>query len=121
MIEPALIDDALRILHVDLLSRGATAEQLSEWLWAAHWFPHLNYEPQILALADALPADWRTGERCDPQILLQFPQVGPAPDITFHLDEEPAWAGNKRYRRIVGVPLSPWSQANGGLLVKHGE
>ncbi|MFL5860955.1 MAG: hypothetical protein ACJ780_09280 [Solirubrobacteraceae bacterium] len=120
VIEQRLIDDALRILHLDLLSRGATAEQLGEWLWGAHWFPHLNYAPEILALGDALPGDWRTGERCDPQILLQFPHVGPVPLVTFHLDEEPAWAAGKRYRRIVGVPLSRWSEANGGLLVKDG-
>jgi hypothetical protein len=120
VIDPALVDDALRILHLDLLNRGASREQLSDWLWGAHWFPHLNYEPQILALADALPGEWRTGERCDPQILLQFPHSGPVPEVTFHLDEEPTWAGGKRYRRIVGVPLSRWSQANGGLLVKRG-
>jgi hypothetical protein len=119
VIDPSLIDDALRILHLDLLSRGASTEQLTDWLWGAHWFPHLNYEPPILALADALPEEWRTGERCDPQILLQFPHVGPVPEVTFHLDEEPAWASGKRYRRIVGVPLSRWSQANGGLLVKR--
>ena len=49
------------------------------------------------------------------------PLLGEREAVDFHLDEEPAWAGNKRYRRIVGVPLSPWSQANGGLLVKQGE
>ncbi|HEY2321160.1 MAG TPA: hypothetical protein VGH67_22820 [Solirubrobacteraceae bacterium] len=120
VIDPGLIDDALRTIHLDLLSRGASAEELSQWLWGAHWFPHLNYEPQILALAEALPDDWRIGERCDPQILLQFPHVGPVPGVTFHLDQEPAWADGKRYRRIVGVPLSRWSRDNGGLLVKHG-
>ena len=121
IIDPGLIDDALRIIHLDLLSNGASAEQLGEWLWGTHWFPHLRYEPQIIALAEALPAEWRTGERCDPQILLQFPHVGPVPEVTFHLDQEPTWAEGKRYRRIVGVPLSRWSQANGGLLVKHGD
>jgi hypothetical protein len=121
VLDSALIDAALRTLHLDLLSRGASAQQLSDWLWGAHWFPHLNYEPQILALAEALPDEWRRGELCDPQILLQFPHVGPAPDITFHLDEEPAWAGGKRYQRIVGVPLSRWSRENGGLLVKQGD
>lgn len=112
-----LIDGALRLLHLDLLQRGASAEELSQWLWGAHWFPHLRYEPEVVALADALPADWQTGDRCDPQILLQFPHSGPVPEITFHIDQEPAWAGEKRYRRIVGVPLSSWHRANGGLLV----
>lgn len=116
-----LINDALRLIHTDLLERGASAEELGTWLWGAHWFPHLRYDPAITALADALPEDWQTGERCDPQILLQFPHVGPEPEITFHVDREPTWAGDKRYRRIVGVPLSRWCQDNGGLIVKSGD
>jgi hypothetical protein len=115
------IEDALRALHLDLLVRGASAEELGQWLWAAHWFPHLTYSEPITALADALPRDWCTGERCDPQILLQFPHTGPEPEITFHVDLEPEWAAGRRYRRIVGVPLSRWHRDNGGLLVKAGD
>jgi hypothetical protein len=113
-----LVDDALRLLHIDLLEHGHSARALSEWLWAMHWFPHLNRRDEILALAQALPARWRSGMLCDPQILLQFPHVGAEPEIVFHLDEEPPWAGGRRYVRIVGVPLSPWRQDNGGLLVQ---
>ena len=51
----ALVDDALRLLHLDLLQRGASAAELGEWLWGAHWFPHLKHAPAITALADALP------------------------------------------------------------------
>lgn len=116
-----LVDGALRVLHLDLLRRGASAEEMGGWLWGAHWFPHLVYEPAIAALAEALPAQWRTGVRCDPQILLQFPHVGPVPEITFHTDEEPAWAEGRRYRRIVGVALSRWHRDNGALLVKRGD
>lgn len=112
------IDAALRMLHLDLLERGASAEELGSWLWGMHWFPHLNEREEILALAEALPAAWRTGRICDPQILLQFPHVGPEPGISFHLDQEPAWAEGRAYRRIVGVPLSPWREQNGGLLVQ---
>lgn len=114
----ALVDDALRLLHLDLLQRGASAAELGEWLWGAHWFPHLRHSPAITAIADALPRPWRSGARCDPQILLQFPHVGPVPDINFHLDQEPDWAGTRRYRRIVGVPLTPWRAENGGLIIK---
>ena len=113
-----LVDDALRLLHLDMLEHGHSAQTLSEWLWAMHWFPHLNQRDEILALARALPASWRGGTLCDPQILLQFPHVGPEPEIVFHLDEEPAWADGRRYARIVGVPLSPWRRDNGGLLVE---
>jgi hypothetical protein len=113
----ALVDDALRSLHVDLLGRGASAQELGNWLWSAHWFPHLVYSEQVTALADALPEEWRTGERCDPQILLQFPHSGPEPEITFHVDQEPPWANGRRYRGIVGIALSRWGRDNGGLLV----
>jgi len=115
------VDEALRLLHLDLLERGADARQLSDWLWAAHWFPHLNYRDEITALATHLPEAWQAGRRADPQILLQFPHVGPVPDITFHVDEEPAWAAGRPYARIVGVPLSPWRRENGGLLVRQGD
>jgi hypothetical protein len=115
------IDDALRLLHLDLLERGASAEELSEWLWGTHWFPHLRESEEVLALAGSLPEKWRRGRMCDPQILLQFPHVGPEPAISFHLDQEPPWAGERPYLRIVGVPLSPWRGDNGGLLVQTAE
>lgn len=118
VVPQALVDDALRLLHIDLLEFGHSAETLSEWLWAMHWFPHLNHRDEILALAEALPAGWRGGRLCDPQILLQFPHVGAEPQISFHVDSEPPWAAGRRYVRIVGVPLSPWRRENGGLLVK---
>ncbi|HEY0344672.1 MAG TPA: phytanoyl-CoA dioxygenase family protein [Solirubrobacteraceae bacterium] len=121
ILAPELVDGALRLLHLDLLQRGATADTLADWLWSAHWFPHLNHHPAVVALAEALPPGWTTGTLCDPQIILQFPHVGPDPDITFHVDEEPHWAQARRYLRIVGVPLSSWREENGGLLVRLAE
>jgi hypothetical protein len=115
------IDGVLRLLHLDLLERGASAEELSRWLWEVHWFPHLRERAEVFALAESLPQEWRTGQICEPQILLQFPHVGPEPEITYHLDQEPAWAGERPYLRIVGVPLSSWRGGNGGLLVQTAE
>lgn len=115
-----LVQDALRVLHLDLLQRGASASELGEWLWGAHWFPHLRRDPAIMALERVLAPEWRGGELCDPQILLQFPHTGPEPEITFHLDQEPEWAAGRGYRRIVGIPLSRWRAENGGLLVRMG-
>jgi hypothetical protein len=120
-VPPERIDDALRLLHLDVLQRGVAADELGRWLWAMHWFPHLNHHASILALAEGLPDSWRIGTLCDPQILLQFPHVGPEPEITLHRDVEPDWAQGRRYGRIVGVPLSPWRRENGGLLVQRGE
>lgn len=118
-IGPDLVDAALRRIHLELLEKGASAEVLSKWLWATHWFPGLCYHDDILALATALPPEWRTGTMCDPQILLQFPHTGPEPEITFHVDQEPEWAAGRRYLRIVGIALSPWTRANGALLVRQ--
>jgi hypothetical protein len=115
------VDGALRLLHLDLLQRGASADELGEWLWETHWFPHLREREEVLALASSLPEEWQAGRICEPQILLQFPHVGPEPEISFHLDQEPAWAGDRTYLRIVGVPLSPWRGDNGGLLVQTAE
>src|SRR3954447_26832659 len=84
------VDDALRLLHVDMMERGIDAKELSEWLWGMHWFPHLRFRDEIAALAEALPAEWREGTACEPQILLQFPHVGDdEPEISFHMDQEP--------------------------------
>lgn len=116
-----LVDDVLRLLHLDLLEQGHSAQTMGEWLWGMHWFPHLNRRDEILAVERALPAAWRSGTLCDPQILLQFPHVGPEPEISFHTDEEPPWADGRRYVRIVGVPLTPWHRENGGLLVREGD
>lgn len=93
-----LIDDVLRLLHIDWLERGHSAQTLGEWLWGMHWFPHLTHRNEILALARSLPTEWQTGKLCDPQILLQCPHVGPEPDIVFHVDEEPHWAQGRQYR-----------------------
>jgi hypothetical protein len=117
----AHVDAVLRLLHLDLLEHGHDAARLSEWLWGAHWFPHLRGAPEMAALRDALPAEWRTGTPCEPQILLQFPHAGPEPEITFHVDQEPDWAAGQRYARIVGVPLSPWRRDNGGLLYESAD
>lgn len=57
VIPRALIDDALRLLHIDLLRRGASTAELSEWLWGMHRVPHLRQRPPIVALREALPDD----------------------------------------------------------------
>jgi len=75
----ALVDDALRLLHLDMLEHGHSVRTLSEWLRAMHWFPHLNQRDEILALAQALPAQWLSGTLCDPQILLQSRTSDPNP------------------------------------------
>jgi hypothetical protein len=110
-------ESALRHIHRDIVRHGLPQEWLGAWLWNSHWFPHLKWDPEIVALLEHLPERLREGELCDPQILLQMPDEGDETDITSHVDREPDWAGGRPYRRIVGVALSPNNRANGGIVV----
>ena len=110
------IEATLRLLHLDLLERGASAEELSSWLWGAHWFPHLKWDPPLVELASHLPGELRDGEMCDPQIVLQPPDEGDH-ELAAHVDEVPAWANGRGYLRIVGVALTVAGADDGGLVV----
>jgi len=111
-----VVDAALRHIHLDVVERGLPADTLGSWLWSAHWFPHLRWDPPVVALAWHLPEELRDGEMCDPQILLQPPDNGES-SVAPHVDEEPGWANGRRYRTIVGVALTPAHAENGGLRV----
>ena len=110
-------DDALRLIHLDVVRNGLPVEWVGEWIWSAHWFPHLKWEPAIVALAEQLPPELRAGEICDPQILLQPPDDCEEQPLVSHTDQEPKWAAGRHYLRIVGVALSPAHARNGGLVV----
>jgi hypothetical protein len=108
----------LRHIHRDIVTHGLPQEWLGQWLWSAHWFPHLKWDAQITALLDHLPERLRDGELCDPQILLQMPdEDGADGSLTSHVDQTPDWANGRDYRRIVGVALSANDRTNGGLVV----
>lgn len=110
------IDDVLRLIHINWLICDEI--EIGRWVWSRDWFPHLKYAEEIHALADSLPFDWkRKDTKCDPQIILQFPHTGTEPEITMHTDKEPDWAEDRRYSRIVGVPLSRWTERNGSLIL----
>ena len=111
------IEEALRHLHLDVVRRGLASDVLGSWLWSSHWFPHLRWDPPIIALVGHLPDELRTGELCDPQIILQPPDTCEDQPLTSHVDQEPPWANGRRYKTIVGVPLTPAHAANGGLVV----
>jgi hypothetical protein len=111
------VDRALRHIHLDLVERGLPSEELSGWLWAAHWFPHLKWDEEIVGLLETVPPELRDGELCDPQILLQPPDALQEVALESHIDQEPDWANGRRYRRILGVALGPNRATNGGLRV----
>jgi ectoine hydroxylase-related dioxygenase (phytanoyl-CoA dioxygenase family) len=117
IVPPEAVEAALRHIHVDLVRRGLPSETLSKWLWSSHWFPHLRWDPPIVALTSYLPEELREGELCDPQILLQPPDNCEDQPLVSHVDQEPEWAQGRRYQRIVGVALTPARAENGGLVV----
>jgi Phytanoyl-CoA dioxygenase (PhyH) len=112
------VDRALRHIHRDVATRGLPQEWLAEWLWNAHWFPHLRWDDEIRSLVDHLPAAHRDGELCDPQIVGQMPDdPDAAVELESHVDQLPEWAGERPYTRILGVALTRNGPENGGLTV----
>ncbi|HWG55884.1 MAG TPA: hypothetical protein VNT58_05105 [Gaiellaceae bacterium] len=111
------IEAALRHLHLDVVRNGLPPEWLAEWLWTAHWFPHLKWDAPIVSLLDHLPLRLRTGQLCDPQIVVQPPDEAEEVELVAHVDQEPEWANGRRYLRIVGVALTRNHARNGGLVV----
>jgi hypothetical protein len=118
VVPPAAVDRVLRHIHRDVATRGLPQEWLSQWLWSAHWFPHLRWDEEVLALLEHLPADLRDGELCDPQIVGQMPDDPEAEvELRSHVDQLPDWANGRPYRRILGVALTRNGPENGGLTV----
>jgi hypothetical protein len=111
------IERALRLIHLEVIRNGLPVETISDWLWSAHWFPQLKWHPAITGLVEHLPPELREGQLCDPQILLHPPDDCDEQPLTPHVDQEPAWAEERRYIRIVGVPLTHAHGENGGLVV----
>jgi hypothetical protein len=110
------LDGALRHIHRDMVTRGVTEQQIADWIWSAHWFPHLKWDEEIVSLVEHLPDELRDGELCDPQIVLHMPDADEYP-LESHIDQAPEWANGRGYLRIVGVALSPGRREHGGLLV----
>ena len=112
----AAVDRALRHIHLDVVQRGIPPEWLNEWVWSAHWFPHLKWDAEIVSLLDHLPGWLRDGELCDPQIVVQPPDAGEHA-LEPHVDEVPEWAAGRSYERILGIALTRADRRNGGLVV----
>jgi Phytanoyl-CoA dioxygenase (PhyH) len=112
------LDRVLRHIHRDIATRGLPQEWLSEWLWNAHWFPHLRWDEEVLALLEHLPDELRDGELCDPQIVGQMPDDDEAEaTLEPHVDQLPDWGNGRPYLRILGVALTRNGPENGGLTV----
>jgi hypothetical protein len=112
------VEGVLRHIHRDVATHGLPQEWLSEWLWSSHWFPHLRWDAEVLALLEHLPESLRDGELCDPQIVGQMPDDPEQQfELEAHVDRLPDWSNGRPYRRIVGVALTRNGPENGGLTV----
>src|SRR4051812_7923063 len=48
LVDPDLVEAALRRLNLEILRVGLSAEQIDEWKYATFW-PTLRWEPEVLA------------------------------------------------------------------------
>lgn len=111
------IDAAVRLIHKDLFDYGISSREIVWWRDNACWFPHLRGDYRILMLSDSFSEYFSTDGMCEPQILLAPPAESKEYEIEPHIDEPPAWAGQRQYRTIVGVPLTPHNEKQGGVQV----
>jgi hypothetical protein len=117
VIPSAVVENVLRRLHLEVLRFGLTAGQIAEYHETKVWFPHLRWEPEILAVLQHFPPALCEGELAEPQILLHLPDQADEWPLEPHVDELPPWAAGRPYRLIVGVALAPGRRTNGGLMV----
>lgn len=117
-----LVDDACRRLTLEIVREGVTAEQIQEYS-SATWFPHLRWEPEIIAVRDRIEPllDRHPDEEWgDPQLLLRFPDEAETWPLEPHVDRLPEWAGQRTYRIVAGVALSESRHKDGSLAVWPG-
>jgi hypothetical protein len=117
LVPPDAVERVLRHVHLDIVRNGLPQEWLSQWLWSGHWFPHLKWDEDVLALLEHVPPELRKGELCDPQILLQMPDEAEHVELIPHVDQVPEWANGRPYARILGVALTRNEPRNGGVHV----
>src|SRR5215212_8543188 len=85
------VESMLRRVHLEVLHAGLTAEQIADYHRTKVWFPHLRWEPEVLALLEHLPSELRQGTVCEPQILLHLPDEADEFPLEPHVDELPPW------------------------------
>lgn len=116
------IERTLRLLNLEIVRRGLTPEEIYH-CGHSTFFPHLRWEPEILALrapVEELLQPAPAEQWADAQLLLRFPDEAEEWPLTPHVDDLPPWAGDRSYKAIAGVPLSPSAVNNGCLVVWPG-
>lgn len=117
-----VVEDAMRLINRDILINGLPKEHIDCYLGGTNWFVGLRWSPEILKLEKYIPEEFREGIRADPQILAHFPDGKDSKDDLWpHVDIEPDWAGELKYSYIVGIPLTPQNEWNGGVRIHKRE
>lgn len=119
LVDPALVESALRRLNLEILRCGLSAEQIEQWKYATFW-PSVRWDDEIVALRgpmeQVIPA--RPDELWgDAQLLLRFPDETSDWPLRAHTDSLPEWAGTRSYEMIFGVALSRAHAVDGCLTV----
>lgn len=117
-----VIERSLRVLNLEIVRQGLSPEEIARCSGST-FFPHLRWEPDILALRSPIEALLPPGpdeQWADAQLLLRFPDEAQDWPLKPHVDDLPPWAGDRSYRAIFGVPLSASAASNGCLVVWPG-
>lgn len=108
-VEPDRVEAALRLLHLAIRRHGLTADEIAT-CQEATFFPHLRWEPQVWGVLPPQAAEllgWVEGDEwAEPQLLMRFPDEHQPWPLQAHVDQVPPWAGQRRYKGIVGVALT---------------
>jgi hypothetical protein len=107
---------ALRMLHLAIRRNGLSAEEIGAWQQST-FFPHLRWEPEVWAVLPPTAAEllgWADGDEwAEPQLLMRFPDEDQPWPLEPHVDQTPPWAGERVYKGIVGVALTPSGERDG--------
>lgn len=115
IVPPTLVTHASRLIWEDVRFRGLRPEEMDEWERVSCPFPHLRFDPDIMAVREFLVDHFDLGGLvpCEPQLIFQLPDGADFATPYAHVDEPPPWADGRPYERILGVALSEWGGTNG--------
>ena len=111
------IDAAVRLIHKDLFDLGISSREIVWWRENACWFPHLRWHNEVHGFIQHIPDEYAQGKFCEPQIQLAPPDEPKEYELEPHIDQPPEWADGRRYKAIVGIPLTPHNREQGGIQI----
>ena len=115
-VDATAVQAALRMLHLAIRRHGLTTDEIAT-CQESTFFPHLRWEPEVWGVLPPTAAEvlsWTEGDEwAEPQLLMRFPDEDQPWPLKPHVDQTPPWAGQRSYRGIVGVALTPAGERDG--------